>query len=107
VDGYIYTLQNDGKILKLSQGGRENYSEEIKIEPALNSASKIFTTEDSQNLYILDPAGRRFIILDKETVELKQQYFSDKFNNLKDFIIDEAGSKVYLLNGAQVFVVAI
>ena len=107
VDGYIYTLQNDGKILKLSQGGRENYSEEIKIEPVLNSASKIFTTEDSQNLYILDPAGRRFIILDKETVELKQQYFSDKFNNLKDFIIDEAGSKVYLLNGAQVFVVAI
>ena len=105
VDGSIYALQESGEVIKLS-GGRNQGFPSLVIEPELNSPTKIFTDENSQNLYILDPTNKRLTIFSKNG-ELVNQYYSDKFNNLKDFLIDEAGQKAYLLNGAQVFVISL
>lgn len=106
VDGYIYALLENGEILKMAAGKKQNFPK-IIAEPALTSPIKIYTTSESDYLYILDPANKRFLIVDKENAELKNQYYSDKFNDLKDFVIDEANNKVYLLNGSQVMVVGI
>ena len=105
VDGSIYALQESGEVIKLS-GGRNQGFPSLVIEPELNSPTKIFTDENSQNLYILDPTNKRLTIFSKNG-ELVNQYYSDKFNNLKDFLIDETGQKAYLLNGAQVFVISL
>jgi len=106
IDGYIYALLENGEILKLATGKKQNYPK-IIVEPELASATKIFTAEGSANLYILDSANQRFLIIDKEKGELKNQYYSKKFTDLKDFIIVENENKIYLLNDSQVVVVGI
>jgi cell division protein FtsL len=105
IDGYIYALQADGQILRLGSGKKQDFPQ-IIIEPALSANSRIFTTDQSEFLYIMDPANQRLVILNKNG-DLINQYRSDQFNNLKDFIVRENEKKVYLLNGSQIFVIAI
>ncbi|GEM_PF-981707 len=104
VDGIIYALKPDGAIIKLSSGLLTGELKP-KIEPGFATAAKIYTTDKTKNLYILDPANQRLVVLDKQG-ELKVQYHSEKFNNLKDFLISADAKKIYLLNGSQVFVIA-
>ena len=105
IDGYVYALQSDGQILRLGSGKNQGFPQ-VVIEPALAEGGRIFTTDQSGFLYVLDPANKRLVILNKNG-ELINQYHSDQFNNLKDFIVRENEKKVYLLNGSQIFVIAI
>lgn len=106
VDGYAYVLLNNGEILKLSAGKKQEFPK-ITVEPKLYAPTKIFTTAESDYLYLLDPQNNRFLIINKNNGELKNQYYSQKFSELKDFLINEKERKVYLLNGSQVMVVGI
>ncbi len=105
VDGFIYALTKDGDILKLA-GGLQQEFPAILMEPELKAPTKIYTQDTSDNLYILDPQNKRFLAVSKEG-ELKKQYYSDKFNNLKDLIVKEKEKKAYLLNGSKVYVIAL
>lgn len=104
-DGYLYALQPDSTIIKMGAGKRQELIK-ISLEPALGQSAKIFIDEETANFYILDPENKRFLVVNKNG-DLINQYYSEQFNNLKDFIVKEKEKKVYLLNGAQVFVVAI
>lgn len=46
-------------------------------------------------------------MLAKDTGEVKNQYYSEKFDNLKDLIVREKERKAYLLNGSQVMMIAL
>ncbi|MBU1036672.1 hypothetical protein KKF32_01375 [Patescibacteria group bacterium] len=105
VDGYLYILLDNGQILRFASGKKTDFPE-IIVEPTLTSATKIYTDTELNNIYLLDPTNKRFIILNKEG-ELIGQYYSDKFDNLKDIIIKEKEKKAYLLNGNNLFVVSI
>jgi len=106
VDGFVYGLQENGEILKLGGGRKQEYPK-IVVEPELLSPTKIFTTAGSAYLYILDPANKRLAIINKEKAELEKQYFSEKFSNLKDMQVNETQKKAYLLNGSQVVVIGL
>jgi len=105
LDGFLYLLQNDGTILKLGSGQKQALINPV-IEPKFNEPTKIYTSEGGQNIFILDPRNKRLVIISKNG-ELRHQYYSEQFNNLKDFIIQEDQKKAYLLNGAQVFVLGL
>lgn len=104
IDGVIYALKADGTIVKLASGLNQGELKP-KIEPAFAAAAKIYTHDKTDNLYILEPANQRLVVLNKQG-ELKVQYHSDKFNNLKDFIVSSDEKKIYLLNGSQIYVIA-
>ena len=106
VDGLLYVLMENGEIKKLSGGNKRDFPQVI-VEPALNKPSDITTTENSDNLWILDEENKRIVVINKESGELANQYYSDKFNELKDFILDYDNNKIYILNDNQVFVIAI
>jgi len=106
VDGYAYALLNNGEILKLSSGKKQEFPQ-IIVEPKLSAPTKIFTTAESDYLYVLDPQNNRFLIVNKNNGELKNQYRSEKFSELKDFLINEKERKVYLLNGSSVLVIGL
>ncbi len=105
VDGYLYLLLDNGQIQRYASGNQRDFPK-ISLEPALTAPKEIYTDADAQYLYVLDPPNKRFIVLSKEG-EVKNQYYSEKFNDLKDFIVQEKEKKVYLLNSNQVLVVAI
>jgi len=96
VDGSIYVLNSKGEISRFLKGKKE----ELKlnnIQPALLGSTKITATE--KNLYVLDPKNKRIVAYEK-TGKLLAQYQSDRFTDLKDFVIDESAKKIFILNGA-------
>lgn len=106
IDGYVYALMDNGEIFKLAAGKKQSVLT-TDVEPKISAPTKIYTDGESNLIYILDPANKRFLIIDKNNGELKNQYISEKFNQLKDFIIKEKEHKIYLLNGSQVVVIGI
>ena len=101
IDGDIYLLKNDGEISKYTKGKKQNFST-TAIEPALNQPAKMIISPEQNYLYILEPANKRLIVLDK-TGRFLSQYTSDKFDNLKDCQIDETNKKIYFLNNTTVY----
>jgi len=103
IDGRIYVLKNNGELMKFLKGAQEDFNLE-PIEPALSQANKILVSPEKKFVYLLDTANQRLIVFDK-TGKFINQYTSAKFNDLKDFIINEAAKKIYLLNGTSVFAI--
>jgi hypothetical protein len=103
IDGAIYLGMADGKILEFAVGKQVTFTPEVL--PALSSEIKLWTSAESSFLYALEPAAKRLVVLDKNG-KLITQYFSEKFDNLKDFTIVEKEKKIYLLSGDFVYEVA-
>ena len=102
IDGNIFVLKSSGEIEKYSRGIKKDFTASSLIEP-LNSPTKIYTEAGFDYLYILDPRHKRIVQYDKATGELINQYTSEKFDDIKDIVIDEKEERMYLLNGRKIF----
>ncbi len=105
IDGNIWLIDDQGTIVKLFKGQRQPFDYQRPL-PTFGAGSQIMTTKNSDLLYILDPANKRVAIMDKNG-NIKDQFTSPKFDNLKSFAIDSEEKIVYLLNGSQVYQLAI
>lgn len=103
IDGSIYVLFADGEVKKYTRGVEDSFTLEA-VEPALTSGTRLWTDEESDNVYILDASSRRLLIFTKEGT-LVNQYTSDAFDALRDFTIDDAEQNAYLLNGTRIYTV--
>jgi len=101
IDGSLYVLKNNGEIIKLQKGKKVDFALPT-IDPALTAPTKIKTTEGSNYLYILEPANKRLVVINKDG-RFVNQYVSPKFDDLKDFIAVESEKKIYILNGSAVY----
>lgn len=102
LDGSVYIAKNNGEIWKLFGGKRVNDFKPSKIDPLFSTPTKIITTPELTRLYILDPNNKRIVVLNKEG-GLVNQYYSEQFDNLKDFTVSEKEKAIYLLNGNKIF----
>ncbi len=102
IDGDIYVLKNNGEVLKMASGAVDNNFSLSAIDPALSSASTLYTDEDTANLYVLDPMQQRVVVFGKDG-SFHAQYTSTSFTQLTDMVVDEANGKVYVLNNAKVY----
>lgn len=100
IDGSIYLLKNNGEIMKFLKGAKENFVMGA-IEPPLSNTNKIFATQENKHLYILESNTGRLVVFDKDG-KFIIQYQSPKFDNLKDFAVDEKKKLMYFLNGAKI-----
>lgn len=101
IDGNIYLLGDNGKVIKYLRGSQQEF--ELKpVEPELKNPAKIFTANDSNHIYILEPEQSRVVVFDKNGLFL-MQYQNKTLTNIKDFIIDEANKTIYLLDGNIVY----
>ncbi|MFA6307950.1 MAG: hypothetical protein WCS88_04255 [Patescibacteria group bacterium] len=105
IDGSVYMIENDGKIKNFLKGSLEKFEYKIP-HPAIGNGAIIKTFRDSDYLYIIDPTNNRVIILDKQG-NIKDQYTSQKFDNLKDLAIDPDEKAIYLLNNQHLYLLAI
>jgi hypothetical protein len=105
IDGNIWLINDQGEIVKLFKGQRQTFDYQ-RPSPLFGSGSSIMTTAKSPYLYILDPANKRVAIIDK-TGNIKDQYTSPKFDNLKSFAVDSQEKIIYLLNGSTIYQLAV
>lgn len=101
IDGNIYIATN-GTILKYNSGAKQDFPVGLT---GLPNNTKIYTENGFTNLYVLDPAGKRIVVLNK-TGAVVQTLTSSKFNDLKDFYVDEKGKAIFVLNNNQLLKVS-
>jgi len=101
IDGSIYVLKSDGTILNFFKGKQQAFNFE-NTNALLTSGKKIWTSSDSDYIYVLDSLGKKLAVINKDG-KLIIQYYSEEFTNLKDFIVDEENKKIYILANNKIF----
>ena len=100
IDGDIYVLTKTGTIYKFFTGDLQEFSSPA-IEPEATDLAKIYTTPELTNLYILDPAGKRIIVIGKDGNLVKQYHFDSVDTAISDFFLE--GNTIYLIAGNKVY----
>lgn len=100
IDGKIYILVKN-RILVFATGNKEDFKLD-DIMPALEEPARLFVSPILDYIYLLEPKNNRLLVFNKQGA-LISQFVSEKFNNLRDFIVDEAGKKIYILNGSYLY----
>lgn len=106
IDGYIYLLYADGRILKF-MGGELAPFEQTELDEPLRGPTAIFTSPDEETkfLYVADAGNRRIIQFSKEGQFIRQFKAAEAgvFDQLKSLYVDEIGSKFYILSGNTLY----
>lgn len=104
IDGDIYIFKADGSFVKLADNEEVSWYTGV-MDPELAGDGFIWSDDESKYLYLLEPSGKRVVVIEKESGTMNVQYHSENFNDLKDFIVDEENKKIYLLAGTQILVI--
>ncbi|MDD4333377.1 MAG: hypothetical protein PHT51_04670 [Patescibacteria group bacterium] len=102
IDGDVYILNKNGVVYKYLSGKSEEFNID-QIDPLLTEADKIMVSPEEEGfIYISEVKNNRLAVFDK-TGKFLMQYKISNLNNLKDFSIDEAAKKIYILAGSSVY----
>jgi len=101
IDGSIWILFKDGTIEKFTKGKADTFSI-TGLDKSFSNPTRIYTTVDFINIYVLDSGNSRIVVLDK-TGSYKAQYQADILKNATDFEVLETDKKVYVLSGGKIY----
>lgn len=101
IESSVYVLKSGGEILRFTKGDKDNFSYS-GLPSGVKDPKSIFTSSDTDNLYVLDSGNSRLLILTK-TGSYKGQITGNKFATATDLAVDEIGKKVYLLEGSKIY----
>lgn len=105
VDGYVYTLHEDGTINKLLKGVPVEFALE-QIEPGISGSAELLITENLRHIYVLDKATKRIVIFDTKG-NLNRQIQLDEQSSPIDIAVDSDETTVYVLDGTRVIAVSL
>jgi hypothetical protein len=105
IDDSIWLLFDSGQIQKYSLGNPSAFNVS-GFQGGLEGALSIYTDEESGFLYVLDPANRRVVVLDKNG-DYQAQYISEEIAEAKDLAVSEKDGKIILLAGGKLFSIEI
>ena len=105
IDGSIYLLYPNSRILKFSQGSPQNFNLS-GIIPQIGNVDAITASPDNQYLYLLDKAGGRVVVTDKKG-SYKAQYVDPQIKSAINLVVSETDKKVILLTGDKLYSVDI
>lgn len=101
VDGYIYVLLNDGKIVKLLKGSPVEFAQSALTVP-LKSPSRLFVNEQLKHLYVLDSPEKRVVVYDT-TGKLTRQFVFPNAGDLTEITVGGKEETLYVLDGTSVY----
>jgi len=105
IDGDIWMGSKDGRILKYSSGGAAEFSLQ-GLNEEFSSALVVFTKENIENLYVLEPASQRLVVL-KKTGEFVKQYESPSLTSTTALVVSESLQKALAVSGSLVFEISL
>lgn len=103
IDGNIWVLKNDGKILKFSLGNQENFSLNLSILTKLIPAS-FYLSEETEFIYILDQENSQVAVFDKEG-NYFARYLADEIGSSSEIVVSESEKKLILLTGDKLLAI--
>ena len=104
VDGFAWVLTSGG-VNKYSYGNDLRF--ELSSYPyEVPGYDRLYTDENSADLYLLDNEGKIISVFDKEGI-YKYNLISDVFGEAVDFVVSESEGKIILLTGEKLYEVKI
>ena len=101
IDGSIWILFKDGAITKYTKGKADAFTL-TGLNKGFSSPSRIYTTVDFNNIYVLDSGNSRIVVFDK-TGAYKAQYQADILRTATDFEVLETEKKIYALSSGKIY----
>ncbi len=101
IDGSIWVLFSNGSVEKFLRGNPENLTVSGLDKP-FSSPTRIYTTADFNNVYVLDRGNSRIVVLDKNG-NYVAQYQSPILKNANDFEVLESSKIINILSGGKVY----
>lgn len=95
MDGAVYVLYPNSRILKYSLGSPQNFSIS-GVYPEIGNVDVLYADSGNQYIYLLDKAGKRVVAVDKNG-RYKAQYLSDRIADVKEIVVSESAKKIILL----------
>ncbi len=105
VDGYIYTLHQDGTISKLLKGTPVDF-QLGRVQPAISGSAKLIIDENLRHLYVFDPPNKRVIIFDTVGNLNRQIYLGDS-SRAQSVAVSADETKLYILDSTEVFEISL
>jgi hypothetical protein len=110
IDGYIYVLFADGKLIKFD-GGKLAPFPQSDLDVPLRSPRAIFTSIAAKSVYVADTGNQRVVEFSKEGEMLRQFRPADQqkeaFADLRGLFVDEAEKKLYVTSGRKLYLVSL
>jgi hypothetical protein len=105
VDGYAYTLHEDGSLYKLLKGSPVEFSLE-EIDPGISGSSELLINEDLRHIYVLDKDMKRVVVFDTKG-NLNRQIQLNEQSSPIDIAVDSDETTIYILDGTKVIAVSL
>lgn len=105
IDGDIWILRKDGKILKFSSGAPKSFALS-GLDKELNNSISLYTDEDCKKIYVLDKGNKRIVVLLKSG-EYDSQYLWEGIKEIDDIGVSEEEKKILLLSREKIFEIEI
>ncbi len=105
MNGAVYVLYPNSRILKYSLGSPQSFSIS-GVNPEIGHIDALYADPDNQYVYLLDRAGKRVVVIDKNG-KYKAQYISDQISGAINLVISEAEKKMILLTGEKLLSIEI
>jgi hypothetical protein len=104
VDGFVWVV-TEGSVLKFSRGERQDFSLN-GLEKAFSEPTNVFSDETTANLYLLDRANQRVLVIEKTGSYLSQS-ISPQVGEGTGLLADEAKNRLYITDKTKIYQVDI
>jgi len=101
IDGSIWVLTTDGSVIKFTKGNQDDFTLKGLDKPFVRP-TRIATSVDDDNVYVLDNGNKRIVVLDKNGNFLAQ-YQSGLLSSAVALDVREKDKKIYILNSGKVY----
>lgn len=101
IDGNIYLLFSNGRIVKLLRGAPVEFEQEELMTP-MEQPTRLFINEQIRRLYILDPPTKRVVVYDT-LGGLSRQFSFPNATSLNDIAVTDNETTLYVLDETRVY----
>lgn len=100
IDGTVFILNDNATITRFRAGRAVPFSLP-SFEPPLGAISFLWTTAESDLLFIGEPAQKRIIVIDKESQTIKTQLVGEILSSMKTLRFDKKKKELLILTPTQ------
>jgi hypothetical protein len=104
IDGSVWFIRG-GEMFKFTRGVRDGFTVN-GLDNEWGSGAVIYTTDETENIYILDAANSRVIVV-KKNGEYLFQLKAEGLTKIKDIAVDETKGKMYLVGDSKLWEVGL
>lgn len=101
IDGAVWVGTSDGNILRFVQGRQETFSPQ-GVDPAFAGRVLVYASDSTKNLYVLEPAAKRVVVLDKEGMYLGQYIWQTELA-ATSLAVSESNGKILALADGKLY----